>query len=280
MGHPEPAGAVRARPPLFRALGKNEPPARIEVGQRPCSLVRVIKHDSWAATALYEGDGRKVICKFNRQQPVGKLPMAWLGRYLARREAGLYRRLADLPLVPDWAGEVCVGGKPLHHAVAHVYVPGHPLGEGEKVNDDFFPLLEGLLAEVHARDIAYVDLHKRENILVGDNGRPYLIDFQISLALAPWFPAKSLLTVALLRLFQQADAYHLRKHIVRHRPDLVGHAPEEVAIRRPWWIRLHRLVGRPLRFLRRRLLVALKIRSGLGRAESERFPEEGLRRAA
>ena len=40
--------------------------------------------------------------------------------------------------------------------------------------------LHDLLREIHRRNVAYVDTNKPENILLGDDGRPYLIDFQIS----------------------------------------------------------------------------------------------------
>src|SRR5581483_919767 len=161
--------------------------------------------------------------------------------------------------------------------VAHDFIPGHPLGERERVGDNFFPDLLALLAEVHRRDIAYVDLHKRENVIVGADGRPYLIDFQISLRLPGWWPANSWLGRAVLRLAQRSDDYHLCKHFARCRPDQCGHGLEAVAASRPWWIRVHRLVARPLRSCRRWLLVKLGVRSGAGKVGSEHFPEEVVR---
>src|SRR5205085_3317670 len=139
---------------------------------------RVFKHDSWAATALYAGPAGRVVCKFNRQQPAVVLPLRWLGRRLARREEAVLRRLGDLPNVPRWAGAVSADGRRLAHAVAHDFIPGHPLGERERVGDGFFGELADLLAAMHRCGVAYVDLHKRENVIVGDDGRPYLIDFQ------------------------------------------------------------------------------------------------------
>jgi hypothetical protein len=204
------------------------------------------------------------------------LPLRWLGQWLARREEAVLRRLGDLPNVPRWAGEVQVDGRRLVHAVAHDFVPGHPLGEREKVRDGFFPELTALLGAMHRRGIAYVDLHKRENIIAGDDGRPYLIDFQISLNLPGWWPANSAPVRALLRLAQRSDDYHVRKHIARCRPDLCG-TNELTASRPPWWIKLHRLVARPFRACRRRLLVLCGVRTGRGRVASEHFPEEVVR---
>lgn len=268
--------SVRPRPALFRALGNAEPPERVQINGQLFHRVRIFKHDSWAATAVYISNfGRQVVCKFNRQQRVGWIPMRWLGHALARRESTLLRRLSQLPNVPRWSGDVYVDGVKQRHAVAHEFIPGHPLGQREYVNDAFFPTLQNCLAEMHRRDVAYVDLHKRENILVGADGKPYLLDFQISLALPHWWPANSTLTRVLLALFQQSDSYHLHKHIVRCRPDQANGQDESVA--RPWWITLHRLVAVPFRTLRRGLLARLRIRAQGGRVESEHFAEEGVR---
>jgi hypothetical protein len=269
--------AVRPRPAPFRALGNDDPPAEIEVRGRPYRRVEVFKHDSWAATALYEGPAGRIVCKFNRRQSLLGLPMAWLGRLLAQREARILARLADLPNVPNPCGPVTVAGRVLPIAVAHDYIPGHPLRRREAVRADFFPRLRDLLAEMHHRQMAYVDLHKRENILVGDDGEPYLIDFQISLALTHRWPDTTAPVQVLLRLMQRSDEYHLLKHVAKSRPDPDGARP---AKQLPWWIRAHRLVAVPFRELRRRLLVALGIRGGKGRVGSERFAEDAVRREA
>lgn len=272
--------AVRPRPALFRALGAEEPPAEIEVGGRTYRRVEVFKHDSWAATALYEGPASRVVCKFNRRQSLLGLPMAWLGRLLARHEARVLALLADLPNVPSPCGPVRVAGRVVPNAVAHEYVPGHPLRRHEAVRDDFFPRLRDLLGEMHRRRVAYVDLHKRENVLVGDDGEPYLIDFQISLALAQRWTGVAGPAWALLRLLQQSDEYHLLKHIAKIRPDQTVAVAADPRRKIPWWIRAHRFIAVPFRELRRRLLVAVGVRGGKGRAASEQFAEDAVRREA
>jgi hypothetical protein len=210
--------------------------------------------------------------------------MDWLGAALARREAWMLKELADQPAIPRWSGDVHVEGRLARNAVAHDWIPGHPLCTGEVVNDDFFPTLKALLAEMHRRGIAYVDLHKRENIIVGDDGRPYLIDFQISQSLPDLWVCKNLFTQPILWLLQKSDDYHLRKHEVMHRPDQAGMTEADLARSRPWWIRVHRLFAQPARALRRQLLVLLGVRSRGGRATTEVFPEDAVqaeqRRAA
>jgi hypothetical protein len=262
--------SVRPRPPLLRALGRAEPPSLVEVDGKPYRLLRVVKHDSWAATAFYAGLDKQIVCKFNRQQRIGIVPMRWLGRWLARREAHALHRLAGLPGIPVAMGAVHVEGRTLPNGVAHDFIPGRPLGRSDHISTAVFAELEQLLTAVHRRGMAYVDLHKRENILVGDDGRLYLLDFQISFCLKRWWPANALPMRLVLWMLQRSDRYHLGKHIARC--SLAAPPPL-----RPWWIRMHRWVGRPIRSLRRWLLVKLGVRAGRGRVETEYFPEEVVR---
>lgn len=189
----------------------------------------------------------------------------------------MLRRLENTGHVPRLSGAIAAHGRSLPYAVAHAYVAGHPLSAEEQVADGFFPALQALLRRMHAEGMAYVDLHKRENIIVGDDGRPYLIDFQISLALSPRWLGSSNPCRAVLRLFQAADDYHLLKHWVNHRADQCGLTIDELTSQRPWWIRAHRSIAIPFRTLRRMLLVALRIRTGEGMVASECFAEDAVR---
>jgi len=266
--------AARPRPPLFRALGAAEPPREVIVEGCRHERLEIFKHDSWAATALYGGAAGRIVCKFNRTQPVAGLPMAWLGRRLAEREHRALSRLADLPQIPAPLGAVYANGVRLSNVVARQFIAGHPLGKDERVQSDFFPSLRRALREMHVRGIAYVDLHKRENIVVGDDGRPYLVDFQICFDVAQprlrWLPG-------VRAVFDQlcvGDIYHLEKHIRRADALAGAYAPPKI----PAWLQVHRVFAVPFRQLRRRLLVARGIRTGRGAVSSEVFAEDAVRR--
>ena len=248
----------------------------MSIDGRLFARIEVFKHDSWAATALYADDrGERIVCKLNRMQPALGVGLGWLGRRLATREMRALERLRDLPNVPVPCGPVRVNGRELPNAAARAFVSGHPLAGNEHVGDDFFPELLDLLTAMHRRGIAYVDLHKRENILVGDDGRPHLIDFQISFDVTNprvrWLPGIR----EVFEMLCQSDLYHLTKHVTRHRPDQRLPGLTEA---RPWWIDAHRAAAMPFRELRRRLLVAVQVRSGKGRALSEHAPEDAVRR--
>jgi hypothetical protein len=263
---------VRPRSPLFRALGADDPPDRVEIRGHGYHLETVFKHDSWAATGLYVSRAGKAVCKFNRRQDILGIPMQGLGRVLAKREIEVLRRLADVPNVPRWLGPVVCAGCRLPHAVARTYIPGRPLSPRDRLPGSFYDALARLLNVMHERRLAYVDLHKAENVLVGADGQPYLFDFQISFIGDP-YQRQDAWTAPLLQLLQEADAYHLAKHR-RRGAWRTAHMRQEL----PWFIRAHRLVGYPLRELRRRLLVVLGIRSGAGRASTELCPEDAVQR--
>ena len=274
------AATSRPRPAMFRALGHAEPPLAIELGGETFRHVETLKHDSWAATAIYRSATRTAKCKFNRTQAISVVPMDWLGRFLAARERWFMDRLAGIEGTPVSLGDIRVEGKSLPTAIAHKWIGGHARAEGEQVDDWFFPRLAAILAEAHRRGVAHVDLHKRENILVDEAGHPHLIDYQISFGLPADSRVAAVVFGGVLRLLQRCDDYHLLKHRVKHRPDQVGLSLADMQRMRPWWIRAHRCVAVPFRACRRQLLTVLGIRSKTGHAFSEAFPEIAHRRAA
>jgi hypothetical protein len=255
----------RPRPAWLYALPGGKLPTTLVCGGRRFEHVYTYKHDFFAATGLYNCGTELAVLKLGRTTPFLGLPMGWAGRFLEGRELKLLEYVRDVPGVPRVIGRVGRNG------LLREFVPGHPLGRREQVSDQFFDELRVLLSRLHARDVAYVDLNKRQNILVGDDGRPYLIDFHIALCLpaAGW---RGLVPVRwLLARFQRADDYHYLKHKRRLRPDLLTAAEHAQLERISIWIKIHRCVARPLTHLRRRAL------SRLQKTESVEVPGSGAK---
>jgi len=235
----------RLRNDLF-ACGAGGMPQNAFIQGRHFVLRRTFKHDFFAATGLYVcGDGRQpkeVVLKIGRVQPFFGLPLAWLGRWLKQREVRVLSHLQPLCFVPQLLGDYGRNG------FAYRFIAGRSLDEKPALPDTFFDDLKGLLHNVHKKGVCYVDFNKRGNILLGDDGKPYLIDFQISLRLDRPFCKR------LRKLFEREDYYHLLKHKRRLRPDLMSDSERQLSKRRSVAIRLHRLLTVPLRTLRRRLL--------------------------
>jgi hypothetical protein len=236
----------------MRALGRHDLPETITINTETFRREQTIKHDFFAATGFYHGGtpARRVVLKMGRTIPFFGLPLHWLGRRLCLRELDFYTRLADLPNIPGVVGTYATTG------FVHEFVPGQPLSKHRPVPDAFFAELLALLKEIHRRDIAYVDTNKPENVLLGTDGHPHLIDFQISYALAGL--GNNPLSRFILRRLQRADVYHILKHKKRLRKDQITPEELDLVTKRGFFIHLHRIISKPYFFVRRRLFKWLR----------------------
>jgi len=240
---------------------RRPPPETVELCGCAYRLVRVFKHDFFAATCLYEtagpADSPRVVVKFGRTQPFCALPMAWYGRLLRRHEEGIYAALGGVAGVPRWVGRVGETG------FAIEYVDAVPLDHLDAPPSGFFDRLLDLVGKIHARGVAYCDANKRSNILVAADGRAFLVDYQIAFRRRdelPW-PLRPLLAAA-VRYMQRKDLYHFYKHKRRLAPADLSPAEAALSRRRGLLHTLHRKLTDPYRALRRRFL-RRQYRSGL-----------------
>lgn len=239
-------------PPSLTALGRRSLPDEIEVEGIRYRKARVFKNDFFAVTARYdelEGNGgRSVLLKVGRTASFLLIPMGWVGRLLRAREEAAFRKLEDIEGVPRLIGRWEKTG------LVREFVEGHPLAKGERVADDFHPRLRALIDAIHERGMAYVDLEKCENVLVGDDGRPHLFDFQICWYLPRGWGGELWPARVLRRWFQDGDRYHLIKLQRRTRPDQLSPDALAASYRKPWYVRAHRFVTRPFTVVRRAVL--------------------------
>lgn len=146
------------------------------------------------------------------------------------------------------------------------WIEGRPLHLAEELPEDFFDHLEALAQALHARGVCHNDLHKEQNVLVGADGFPHLIDFQLASV-----------HVRRGRVFASRardDLRHLQKHRRRYTRDGRGPAAADErhgagrGLRRSFLARTWRRWGKPLYELVTRRL--LRTRDG-----EERRPSSG-----
>jgi hypothetical protein len=244
------------------ACGSKAAPGQIVCGESTYRLQKVLKHDFFAATALYElckkgqnadiATPPKIVLKLSREQHLLGLPLAWLGELLCSHQIFVLRRLNHLRGTPRF---ICRYGK---RGLIYQYIEGDLLDGDNELPDNFFDKLLELLRQIHGCNIVYLDMNKRDNIILGSDGQPYLIDFQISLHIDERTLISRHLSTYLRDALKRADIYHLFKHKRKLAPKSLR--PEEQPLSRPTisLIQLHRLAATPFRKLRRALLKRLK----------------------
>lgn len=228
----------------MRALGKHELPETIAVSGVEYRLVRSVKHDFFAATGFYDNAaGRRVVLKVGRTQDFAGVPMLWAGQRSCSRELRFHRKLRDVEQVPRVLGTLGKTGFVME------YVAGHRLCDVPRVPNGFFCELQELMERLHERGIAYVDANKTQNVLVSTDGRPHLIDFQISWDLETlgrgWLGRK------ILAHLQSEDGYHILKHKSRLRPDELTPDERGRTERKSLLLRTHRFLLKPYFGIRR-----------------------------
>jgi tRNA A-37 threonylcarbamoyl transferase component Bud32 len=198
----------------------------------PNSLtIQVIRQGTWAKPDIkcvaYEGD-RAVLKDFSDKS----WPVRLLGRRQVIREVRALRRLHGINGIPKCYGEAGTCG-----------ILMEPI-DGERITrwcrrkraeaGPMFERLRELVGQIHARGVAHIDLRKRDNILITEDGRPCIIDFNASFCFDP----AGLGARFLFPILRRIDESALLKWKSRLAPELLT---EEESARHRLMSRLRRL---------------------------------------
>lgn len=64
------------------------------------------------------------------------------------------------------------------YTLSFAYIKGKSLKQCDNIKKDFFITLERNVRDMHEKEIVHLDLRNLGNIIMGENGYPYIIDFQ------------------------------------------------------------------------------------------------------
>ena len=120
---------------------------------------------------LVELGGRKIVAKdFKRSDFLFRIIVSPI---LVRREFGAMRNLTGVKSVPRLLGRID------RYALAMEHIPGTSLEHIKPgvLDNKFYADLRKAVDEMHASGIAHCDLRSRGNVMIGDDGQPYLVDF-------------------------------------------------------------------------------------------------------
>lgn len=240
----------------LRACGRKNVPDQIVWKGKVYTRVCVFKHDFFAATSLYRpeetaeetGEKDQIVLKLGRCADFLGVPLTWLGEMLARHESGILSHIAGEPSVPQLLGRYGRTG------LIYRYIEGQTLAENPALPEDFFEELSNLLVRIHRYRVAYVDMNKKGNILLGADGKPKMIDFQISCRIPQRILGSAEWADVILDILQKEDFYHLSKHRYRFCGDKQQRRRLRQSRQVSPWIFWHRRLTRPLTVLRRTVL--------------------------
>lgn len=116
-------------------------------------------------------DGRRIVVKDFKNSDF--LFRVIVGPILIRREFGALRNLTGVEGIPQLVGRLD------RYALAIEHIHGASLDRVEpgSLSNDFYGQLRRVLDATHARGVAHCDLRSRGNVMLGDDGNPYLVDF-------------------------------------------------------------------------------------------------------
>jgi len=144
--------------------------------------IRVLKQDAFGRVERVESlesVGRVLV---RRVASGSRVPGSRIvARWMMARERRALQRLHGLAGVPQLE-EPCTSAPDSSSCgtLVRTWIDGAPLSEARALPEDFFDNLDALVAALHARGVCHNDLHKEQNVLVGADGWPWLVDFQLA----------------------------------------------------------------------------------------------------
>ena len=222
----------------------------IEINGDTYKHLGTLKDDAFARTELLEKDGKKYLFKVSRLALFGPLRLKRIMNHFAAHEVHIHHLLEGVHGVPKLVRQVS------DDSFLREFVEGRTLDRNPPpLRPDFFDEFHEIVKNIHARGVAFVDLAKKENVVVTTDGRPFLIDFQISMSLREGRGPVALLWNAVVRMMQRADIYHVYKHKRRIQPDLLTEEDLSTHARKPWFSRVHKyLFRKPYHLIKRRFI--------------------------
>lgn len=191
---------------------------------------KILKDDFFSVNVLYKNDkGRRFVLKLSDFRFLFGILFRPFAAMMSSHEYKIYKMIADIEGVPE------LGPRLGWRGYFHEYIEGktlHELKESPEVlPENFFNELLDIVNQVHKRRILYVDMNKKGNVIMSENGKPFLIDFQIS----QYFKKRRWILGRLIdnvfnRLIKE-DIYHVYKHKKRYQKHLMTEEELKRAVR-------------------------------------------------
>jgi hypothetical protein len=213
---------------------------------------KILKDDFFSVNVLYKNDkGRRFVLKLSDFRFIFGILFRPFAALMSSHEYKIYKMIADIEGVPE------LGPRLGWRGYFHEYIEGKTLHElkdtPEVLPENFFNELKDIVDQVNKRRILYVDMNKKGNVIMSDDGKPFLIDFQISQYFKKrrWILGR--LTDKIFYRLIKEDIYHVYKHKKRYQKELMTEEEMKLAVRSDLIKSYDRFLGGWYRKLKRRI---------------------------
>ena len=155
---------------------------------------KLLKKDIFGQVSLIRSEAGPLVRRDTRDAP---LVIRWLARHLLAREARALAVLEELDGVPTLV-------RTDRATLDRSWVDGVPMQEGRPKDIEYFRAASRVVRRMHRLGVVHNDLAKEPNFLLTSDGRPAIVDFQLS-----WFTRDR---GPVFRILAREDIRHLLKH--------------------------------------------------------------------
>ncbi len=175
--------------------------------------------------------------------------LGWIARRLLAREARALAVLDGIDGVPEL---IQVNRETLERS----YIHGVPMQDGKPARIDYFLAAAALLRKLHRYGVVHNDLAKEPNFLLRHDGRPAIIDYQLS-----WTVRRR---GRLFRILAREDIRHLLKHKRTYCPAGLTEREKRILEHRSVLSRVFMATVKPFYLLVTRRILGWQDREGAG----------------
>jgi len=187
-----------------------------DIPEKQCGVLRKPSNTRPILRVIEENGKRAVVKDFSAN---GFMYRNIVGRFLVWREKKAYEKLNGIKGVPVFYR--VINGL----ALVMEEIPGENLKAVHKtigISEQFYSDLYSLLTAIHKAGLAHCDLKRAPNIILGDDGRPYIVDWSAAIFKDEFrfFPLS-----LIFKRFVRDDMNAIIKLKLKYNPEMVS--PEE-----------------------------------------------------
>ncbi len=207
---------------------------------------KLLKKDIFGQVSLIRSEAGPLVRRDTRN---AAFAVRWLARHLLAREARALAVLEDLDGVPTL---IRTDGSTLDRT----WLDGVPMQRGRPNDIDYFRSASRVVRRMHRLGVVHNDLAKEPNFLLTSDGKPAIIDFQLS-----WYSRDR---GPVFRALAREDIRHLLKHKRTYCPERLTKRERAILDNPSVMSKIWMKTGKPVYLFITRKILGWQDREGAG----------------